>query len=72
MVTACPLRGTCALLGLLAERGAASPWTANYCDVDHTRCQRIRLAREGRKVPHSLLPNGRLLGLQLPGERRLA
>jgi hypothetical protein len=67
MATACPHRNSCTLLGLYEQPGAAALWTANYCEADHSRCQRIRYAQAGRKVPHNLLPNGRLMGLQIPG-----
>ncbi len=46
---------------LLKLSGTLATWKINYCNGDYSRCERYRLAAEGRPVPINLMPNGALL-----------
>jgi hypothetical protein len=39
-------------------------WQSFYCEGCFERCERFKLARTGRQVPETLLPNGRLVGAE--------
>lgn len=40
-------------------------WVAQYCESDFARCERLKLALQGKPVPRNLLPNGRMLKVGL-------
>lgn len=63
---ACPERKSCGLHRSIGMRAALLVWQSFYCDGNHARCERLRLAQSGLSVPERLLPNGRLL--DLPGD----
>jgi hypothetical protein len=52
---------------LLKLSGTLATWKINYCNADYSRCERYRLAAEGRPVPINLMPNGALLRGQTSG-----
>ncbi len=58
---ACTQRSTCPLVRIFTGKPSLRIWTDHYCDGDHGRCARVRLATWGEPVPASLLPNGRSL-----------
>jgi hypothetical protein len=69
---ACPREKTCPLFEQRAIQASLSVWRSYYCDCDHVRCERFKLAASGAGVPDNLLPNGRLLDLPLPPFERPA
>lgn len=46
---------------LFQRTGTLKLWQINYCDGNHEACARFQRSSEGRRVPISLLPNGREL-----------
>jgi hypothetical protein len=56
----CPQLSACGLPRHVA-RNALRVWQSFYCEGCFERCERFKLARTGREVPETLLPNGRLV-----------
>jgi homoserine dehydrogenase len=75
---ACTHKDSCGLFRLITLNSALMIWQTFYCDGKHETCERFQLSLAGKPVPPSLLPNGRLLDMQLrtdgsaAGERRAA
>jgi hypothetical protein len=57
---ACPQLDACGLSRHVATN-ALRVWQSFYCEGCFERCERFKLARTGRDVPETLLPNGRLV-----------
>jgi hypothetical protein len=51
-------------------KGALRVWQQNYCDADYARCVRYVRHRHGDQVPPNLLPNGKLLSIDIAKSRR--
>lgn len=63
---ACPHSGACPMFDLFRRSGTLALWQGAFCDGDYKGCARFKLSLEGRKVPPTLLPNGRDLGAAKP------
>lgn len=63
---ACSMRSTCPLFPVFALRASLRTWQINYCEADHTRCERFKSAEIGREVPREMLPNGKMLPVLKP------
>jgi hypothetical protein len=66
----CPHTSSCEMYDLLRLAGTLAVWKSNYCNGDHERCERFKLAQAGRPVPKNLMPNGVLLRHAGQGESR--
>jgi len=45
-------------------KAALRVWQINYCQSEYTRCARYQLACAGKRMPSTLLPNGKTLALE--------
>lgn len=61
----CPRVAACPLFAQFKVKASLGVWQAMFCDGGFERCERYRLAGQGRPVPVHLLPNGRLLEVPL-------
>lgn len=61
MAKHCPNEPSCELFPLISRPGFLRVWQINYCEADHTRCERFRLHSIGQPVSPTLLPNGHSL-----------
>jgi hypothetical protein len=64
-VRSCSDIPSCELFPKFALSGALKIWHACYCHGRFTHCARYRRAAEGRPVPMSLLPDGRVIDLRV-------
>jgi len=60
---ACSHVKDCALFPLFKMKASSQLWITYYCEAHFERCERYRLSHGGKKVPATLLPNGKLLDL---------
>lgn len=49
------------MFDLFKRSGTLGLWKLTYCEGNHAECARFKLGKEGRRVPSTLLPNGREL-----------
>lgn len=61
----CTRINSCPLFKQFSIKASLLVWTARYCESDFARCERLKLAVEGKPVPLNLLPNGRMLAVPL-------
>jgi len=55
---------------LFQLKGALRVWQINYCEGDYHRCARYQRAACGQAMPTNLLPNGKLLVLDVTATAR--
>lgn len=60
---ACLRKETCDLFPLISFNDALKIWQDFYCDGNFQSCKRYQLGLQGKLIPASLLPNGRILDL---------
>ena len=58
---ACSHTSNCQLYPLLAMEPALLLWKKHYCENDFEKCKRYHFSLEGKVVPLTLLPNGKML-----------
>lgn len=51
----------CSLFPKISQPGFLRVWQINYCQADFEKCERFKLALEGKHVPDTMLPNGQNL-----------
>ena len=56
----CKHANTCELYGKFRLKGALKIWQIRYCNnaSRYETCERFILAKDGKQVPATLLPNG--------------
>ena len=59
----CSRMTSCPLLKEFSIKASLLVWTRSYCEGDFSRCERLKLAVEGKPMPLNLLPNGKLLAV---------
>jgi hypothetical protein len=52
---------SCEMYPLFRLKSALKIWQENYCESEYTTCVRYQRARDGQEVEPNLLPNGKLL-----------
>ena len=57
----CKHMATCELYPHIKIQAALQLWKQHYCESDFTTCARYLLSAQGRPVPLTLLPSGKLL-----------
>lgn len=57
----CSHSTNCELYVQFAADPALNLWKKHFCEGNFNTCQRYKLAQEGKPVPLTLLPNGKLL-----------
>ncbi len=57
----CSHSSNCQLYPLLAMESALLLWKKHYCEGDFKKCHRYTLSLEGKSIPLTLLPNGKML-----------
>jgi hypothetical protein len=55
----------CEMFALFQLKSALRVWQINYCEGEFERCARYRRACDGATMPSNLLPNGKLLTLEV-------
>jgi hypothetical protein len=66
----CSHVSSCELFPKFGMRGSLKVWTAFFCEGHFETCERYKLALQGHPVPANLLPNGKVLNLDLAVEPR--
>jgi hypothetical protein len=63
---------TCEMFPLFGLRNALRVWQDNYCEGEYVTCARYKAANNCEEVPANLLPNGKMLlvDMDLLGKRR--
>ena len=69
----CPYMTSCQMYPLFSSKAALEIWKIHYCSADKTfeTCARYLLARQGRTVPITLLPNGTELRPTVQRKKRI-
>ncbi len=57
----CSHVSSCPLFSLFTLKASLSVWQIHYCNGQFETCERLKLARQGQRVPPNLLPNGKSL-----------
>lgn len=60
---ACPHKSVCELFPLISGSGALHIWQNYYCDGNYEGCKRFQSTLDGKKIPITLLPNGKTLDI---------
>jgi hypothetical protein len=60
-MASCERIASCPLFKQFSIKATLVVWTTRYCEGDSSRCERLKLVREGKPVPLNLLPNGKML-----------
>lgn len=63
----CSHMSTCELFPRFQLQGPLQVWRLFYCHADFHRCARYQRSLEGKEVPPLLLPNGKMLDIQMMG-----
>lgn len=61
----CPRVATCPLFAQFKVKSSLKVWQSFFCEGTYDRCERYKLAIQGKPVALHLLPNGRLLEVPL-------
>jgi hypothetical protein len=59
----CPHKSVCELFPLISGSGALNIWQNYYCDGNYEGCKRYQSTLDGKKIPITLLPNGKTLDI---------
>ena len=61
----CSHTSNCALFPMISVNSALKVWRTFYCEGKWHECARYKLSLEGKPVPPNLLPNGKLLDMDI-------
>ncbi len=61
MKMACSHIESCELFPELTTNSALKVWQTFYCSGDYSKCERYKKALEGKAIPITMLPNGKVL-----------
>jgi hypothetical protein len=64
-MSTCSHTNNCALFPMISVNSALKVWRTFYCEGKWQDCARFKLSLEGKPVPPNLLPNGKILDMEV-------